>query len=62
MWRRFNWQIPLWRTIWPFLLQLIGGYGLTNDQQVLLDHERYLDERRCHSWQGMSWCFCDGRA
>lgn len=59
-WRRFNWRPPLWRAIWPFLLQLIGGYGLTNDQQVMLDHERMLSERRCHSWNGMGWCFCEG--
>lgn len=56
-WRRFNPHGSIWR----FLGQLGGGYGLTNDQQVMLDHERYLVERRCHTWQQMSWCFCEGR-
>lgn len=54
-WRRFNPHGSLWR----FLAQLFGGYGLTNDQQVMLDHECMLDERRCHSWNGMGWCFCE---
>jgi hypothetical protein len=54
-WRRFNPH----GSIWHFVLQLIGGYGLTNEQQVLLDHEQYIEQRRCHTWQGMTWCFCE---
>lgn len=55
-WRRF--RPGGLRSILGFLSQLVSGYGLTNAEVILLDHERLLVEERCHSWNDMGWCFC----
>lgn len=54
-WRRFNPH----GSIVAFLVQLTGGFGLTSDQQIELDHERLLREETCHMWRSRQWCYCD---
>jgi hypothetical protein len=36
--------------------------GPTQTEANWLKHQHMLDERRCHSWDGMTWCFCEGAA
>lgn len=56
-WYRFN--PPGLKSAYGFAAQLVGGNGLTQAQVVLLDHERLLRERKCHTYGDQTWCFCE---
>jgi hypothetical protein len=56
-WRRL--RGPGVRSWLRWLAAFLTLSGPTQAEQNFLTHHHMLDERKCHSWRGMGWCFCE---
>lgn len=48
--------------VWSWLRWIASVLTLSGPTQAehhWLKHEHMLDDRRCHIWDGMTWCFCE---